>query len=502
MEREFKRRYFVDYLLSGGGLVLLLLFVGKFYYLLELPLPLSYDESYYWDWSRALDWGYYSKPPMVAWLIHLSTTLLGHSEWAVRFPALLSNTLFLAIAYVLYSKFFGFAAGRFLLFTLAFTPIFFLYSFVMTIDPPLLFFWILSFYGLVSFLERPSLKWALFTGLSIGLGLLTKQTMFLFYILSLGYFFLFERTLLKKRETLLIFIIPIIMLLPNLYWNIKHQFTLIKHTEEHFSRPALKFSYYLTFYGGLLPLYGPFFVPLLVFWGLKFLPFLRLYGKGSFRELDEETGTKLRFLMLSFFLSFVPLFPLLCLSLFVEFNHNWLMPFFVTSFFWVLYLGRQKRGRYLLLKLNLIFCIGISLLLLIAPKRPELFGAKVKELFVKFYGWPELAKVVEKHYDPTLPLLTSHREIASSLAFYMKGHPHAYVLNLENRIDNQYHLWRRDEELVGREVFLVKKWSDEPPYLKEAKKLDEVVIKIDGKSKVYSLWRGILVKDKVKDEGA
>ena len=26
------------------------------------------DEAYYWDWGRQLDYGYYSKPPFIAWL--------------------------------------------------------------------------------------------------------------------------------------------------------------------------------------------------------------------------------------------------------------------------------------------------------------------------------------------------------------------------------------------------------------------------------------------------
>ncbi|MCA8989583.1 MAG: hypothetical protein KDA78_18190, partial [Planctomycetaceae bacterium] len=41
------------------------------------PVDLIADESYYWDWSRRLDYGYYSKPPMIAWINWLSTAVLG-----------------------------------------------------------------------------------------------------------------------------------------------------------------------------------------------------------------------------------------------------------------------------------------------------------------------------------------------------------------------------------------------------------------------------------------
>jgi 4-amino-4-deoxy-L-arabinose transferase-like glycosyltransferase len=52
------------------------------------PLELYPDEAQYWLWSRTLDFGYYSKPPMVAWLIALTTSVGGDSEPWVRFSAL------------------------------------------------------------------------------------------------------------------------------------------------------------------------------------------------------------------------------------------------------------------------------------------------------------------------------------------------------------------------------------------------------------------------------
>ena len=51
------------------------------------PLELYPDEAQYWLWSRRLDWGYFSKPPMIAWAIRLSTALGGDREAWVRLPA-------------------------------------------------------------------------------------------------------------------------------------------------------------------------------------------------------------------------------------------------------------------------------------------------------------------------------------------------------------------------------------------------------------------------------
>ena len=59
------------------------------------------DEAEYWAWSRHLDWSYYSRGPLIAWLIRLATELLGGMSvkltgslmLAVRLPAVLLGGL-------------------------------------------------------------------------------------------------------------------------------------------------------------------------------------------------------------------------------------------------------------------------------------------------------------------------------------------------------------------------------------------------------------------------
>src|SRR5687767_13185304 len=62
-------------------------FLGNFVYVSgECPLDLATDEAYYWDWSRRLDLSYYSKGPLVAYLIRGSCSVFGDTELGVRFP--------------------------------------------------------------------------------------------------------------------------------------------------------------------------------------------------------------------------------------------------------------------------------------------------------------------------------------------------------------------------------------------------------------------------------
>src|SRR6202162_1852167 len=78
-------------------------------------LDLAPDEAHYWDWSRHLDWSYYSKGPLVAYLIRASCELVGpwsmqHTGslmFAVRLPAVLCGSLLLLSLYVLTLQVYG-----------------------------------------------------------------------------------------------------------------------------------------------------------------------------------------------------------------------------------------------------------------------------------------------------------------------------------------------------------------------------------------------------------
>src|SRR6478736_6713967 len=59
-----------------GAAILRILFLAS-----DCPLDLSPDEAHYWDWSRHLDWSYYSKGPLIAYLIRAGCELAG--PWSV-----------------------------------------------------------------------------------------------------------------------------------------------------------------------------------------------------------------------------------------------------------------------------------------------------------------------------------------------------------------------------------------------------------------------------------
>ena len=55
--------------------------------LIATPLNLGPDEAQYWSWSLSPAFGYFSKPPMIAWLIGASTAMCGDGEACIRMSA-------------------------------------------------------------------------------------------------------------------------------------------------------------------------------------------------------------------------------------------------------------------------------------------------------------------------------------------------------------------------------------------------------------------------------
>ena len=47
-------------------------------------LPLSVDEAYYYAWSLTPDWGYWTKPPLIAWALGLADAACGPSSACLR----------------------------------------------------------------------------------------------------------------------------------------------------------------------------------------------------------------------------------------------------------------------------------------------------------------------------------------------------------------------------------------------------------------------------------
>src|SRR5271155_3108670 len=74
-------------LVRNGSLIILALVVLRL--AAAAWTPLTFDEAYYWTWSKHLALGYYDHPPMVALVIRAGTMLMGDTELGVRLVSIL-----------------------------------------------------------------------------------------------------------------------------------------------------------------------------------------------------------------------------------------------------------------------------------------------------------------------------------------------------------------------------------------------------------------------------
>ena len=119
------------------------------------PINLIPEEAYYWNYAQHLDLSYLDHPPMVAWLIWISTSLFGKSEFSVRLPALICWTVAAAFMFRLTASVFDRNAAYRCLLLMTVLPFYFGFGFFMTPDTPLLAAWAGCLYLSLRRLDRP-----------------------------------------------------------------------------------------------------------------------------------------------------------------------------------------------------------------------------------------------------------------------------------------------------------------------------------------------------------
>ena len=195
------------------------------------PLELYPDEAQYWLWSRTLDFGYFSKPPMIAWLI-AATTTLGNAEPYVRLAApLLHGGAALAL-YGVGRRLYGANTGLAACALYSLMPGVQLSSGVISTDAPLLLFLSLSLLAYVTLQGRRSVWVAAGLGVALGLAMLSKYAA----SYAVGSIVLH---LVVSKDARRAWSLPMaaaavaaftVVLAPNLVWNAQHQFSTLEHT--------------------------------------------------------------------------------------------------------------------------------------------------------------------------------------------------------------------------------------------------------------------------------
>ena len=234
--------------------------------LTQSHVGLYYDEIYYFHWSLRPDFGYYSKPPMIAWIISLSSSIAGASVFGIKWlPGLcwLGSALFTALVA---RDLWGDRAGTIALLIFYTTPLTSFYTLFATTDAALLLFWSCSVWCFTRAQSAHSsgtntMGWWLVAGIATGCALPSKYTAF---ILPFSYLVF----LVLKPERRLQFatagpwlagVIALAIFSPNVIWNSQHEFVAIQHTSDiaKLDGPLVNPVALLEFVGEQWMLFGP-----------------------------------------------------------------------------------------------------------------------------------------------------------------------------------------------------------------------------------------------------
>lgn len=143
--------------------------------------PITFDEAYYWTWSKHLAGGYYDHPPAVAVVIRLGTMIAGDTELGVR---LVSILLALPMSYAVYRTaeilFGGVRVAATATLLLNITLMAAVGTMIVTPDAPLLVTSSFVLFCCAKVLESGKGAWWLAVGAAVGAALLSKYTAMFF----------------------------------------------------------------------------------------------------------------------------------------------------------------------------------------------------------------------------------------------------------------------------------------------------------------------------------
>ena len=228
--------------------------------LLPYGTDLFVDEAQYWFWGENLDLGYYSKPPMIAWVIRAFTDIAGSDD---AFFIRLAGPLFhMGTALVLMDcarRVAGEAYAGWTGVAYVTAPAVAFASVYMSTDTLLLFFVAVTLWAYIDLTRRASAGLALLMGVAFGLAFLSKYSVLLLVPGGLAALLLVKEARIGWRDFFIAAIAAAVVASPNLIWNMLNDATTVRHTTElaEWATMHLDFGNALEFFGAQFGVIGP-----------------------------------------------------------------------------------------------------------------------------------------------------------------------------------------------------------------------------------------------------
>ncbi|MCH8999439.1 MAG: glycosyltransferase family 39 protein [Proteobacteria bacterium] len=420
-------------------------------------LDLHGDEAQYWSWAQDPAFGYFSKPPMVAWIIAATTAACGDGEFCVRLASPLIHALTAGVVFVLARSLYDPRIAAWSAVTYATLPGVSFSSALISTDVPLLLFWSLALVAFVHLLRRRASAWApaLALGVALGLGLLSKYAMVYFPLCAAAYCAATPgaRWFLTSRQALLALAVAAAILAPNLLWNLDNGWATLGHTAANANWGGTLFhpDKMIEFLGAQFGVFGP-----ILFAGL-------LWWLAAWRPRRASEGERL----LLFFS--VPVLALMVAQALLSRAHaNWAAVAYpgatVAVLAWFLHHGRERLAK-LSLGLHVFAAVGLSGAIAAGSVLP--LPASL-DPFARLRGWNQLGREVAARMAerPGTTVLSDDRMIMAELLYYTRERDFPIVIWDQDGVPgNHYELTAPLDGDNGARVLYVARWRDNGPLL-------------------------------------
>lgn len=192
------------------------------------------DESQYWLWGQEWAFGYYSKPPLIGWLIGAVTTVLGSdAPFAVRLPAPILTGIAALLVRAIAARLFGTRVARLAAIGYATLPLAAISGLLIypdTLMLPLLAGALLVY---LRVLERGGIGAALACGALLGLAFMAKYAAVYYLLCAPLSALVIPAARPRWREAGLILLAFAVIIAPNIWWNIVNGAPTVAHTMDN-----------------------------------------------------------------------------------------------------------------------------------------------------------------------------------------------------------------------------------------------------------------------------
>jgi len=393
-------------------LVLLAITVARLVWLRAGGLDLYPDEAQYWLWSLTPDWGYFSKPPLIAWVIRVTTLLLGDDEAGIRVASPLFHFGTALVMYFTARRLYDARVASWSAIAYATLPGVSASSLLISTDVPLLFCWALALHAFVRAREPKGARWWIVVGVAAGLGLLAKYAM-AYWLLSALLFLLVVKDERRHLPRFLVATtIALVIYAPNFLWNLGHGFVSYRHTEANadITGFALHPGAFAEFLGSQFGVFGPVFFATL----LAIVVLLR-------RVLRDPRAQ----LLAAFALPTLAM--MIGVSLLSRAHPNWSAPTYISATILVVAF-LIEHGRAVLVTGSVILHVAAFAVLLPARDIAHAVGWNMPgrlDPVHRLRGWALLGNsvsaVLREQSDATV--VSDNREVLAALTYYMAPRP-------------------------------------------------------------------------------